>query len=202
MERLKFNLIDEFCTKVDADYNALTDDYKNLSIICKYDEAVEIIKTFMCLDYNIRSISELSDPEFNFYTDEYTISLSCIDMDREIWCEPMKRENGYVEDEATIVYVLDDCSSQCLAHCEAPLKYEVCILDGCEDCECDGECLDCDLDECDWDYLYEDNDAAGEFTIKLNLDTKEAEEVLAEFEKRFDAMNETFNRIFNMSKLF
>lgn len=205
MKRLKFNCIEEFITKVDEDFNALTDDFKNLAIIAKYDETVEIIKTLMCFDYNIRSISELSEPNFNFYSDEYIISLASVDIDRGLFCEPMKRENGYVNYDATITYVMDDCSSQCLAHCMAPIQYEVCIEDECEDCGCDGACLDCDSDECDWcDECHEDDDTSDnfKFTIKVDLDTEEAEEILEEFEKRFEKMNAAFDRIFNMSKLF
>lgn len=203
MDRLEFECVEEFIAKVDADYNALTDDYKELSIVCKYDEAVEIIKTLMCFDYNIRSISRLSVPEYDFYADEYVISLTSIDGDRELWCEPMKRENGYIKDEATIAYIMDNCGSQCLAYCSAPLLYEIYIKDECEDCCCDGECLDCNLDECDLcDEYADDVDDKFKCTIKVNLDTKEAEEILEAFEKRFEKMNASFDRIFNMSKLF
>ena len=58
-----------------------------------------------------------------------------------IWIEKFKRENGYYEDESTITYILDNCSSKVIPYCKGKTVYEVTVgIDedecGCDECEC------------------------------------------------------------------
>ena len=52
----------------------------------------------------------------------------------------MLRENGYIEEEAPVIYVLDNCSSKVIPHCKGKTVYEVSVGD--EACECD-DCEEC-----------------------------------------------------------
>ena len=68
------------------------------------------------------------------YDAEFIISL----YDNELWCEPMLRENGYIEEEAPVIYVLDNCSSKVIPYCKGKNVYEVTVGDydcSCDDCE-------------------------------------------------------------------
>lgn len=103
------------------------DEFNDISIVAKYEEARQIIKELLCIGYNIRSINELEDPAFNGYDSEFLISLANTDDNYEIWCEPMKRKGGYIPDESTIIYVLDNCSSKVIPYCKGHFVYEVSI---------------------------------------------------------------------------
>ena len=51
----------------------------------------------------------------------------------------MVRDNGkYIDDESSIIYVLDNCSSEVLKHLDSEHIFEVGIDDecGCDECEC------------------------------------------------------------------
>ena len=59
--------------------------------------------------------------EFEKYYDEYRIALN----QDGIWCEKFKRANGYFDDDATITYVMDNCSSAVFKHIDSEEIYEV-----------------------------------------------------------------------------
>lgn len=52
----------------------------------------------------------------------------------------MLRENGYIEEEAPVIYVLDNCSSKVIPYCKGKTVYEVTVGD--DDCNCD-DCEEC-----------------------------------------------------------
>ena len=92
----------------------------------------------MCLGYDLNSI-ELKNPELGYDDVPYVISVCGIDSEHEVWCEPMVRDNGkYIDDESSIIYVLDNCSSEVLKHLDSECIFEVEIGDecGCDECEC------------------------------------------------------------------
>lgn len=136
MERLEFYDYEEFACEVADTYDSLDhDDEEDIAIIAKYEEARQIIKELLCLGYDINSL-EIHDELWENYDAEYVISL----YDNSIWCEPMLRENGYIEDDAPVIYVLDNCSSKVIPHCKGNTVYEVTVGD--DDCNCD-ECEKC-----------------------------------------------------------
>ena len=143
---LKFNDYEEFACKIADDFDAITGDYKDVSIIAKYEDARNIISSLICIGYPIKQISDLDAPDFDGYDDEYIISLSNIDNISEIWCEPFKRENGYITDESTITYVFDNCNSKCLEKLDSKLIFEVSIGED--------ECESCNLDTSDSESTY------------------------------------------------
>lgn len=99
---------------------------------CKYNEAKEIIKELLRINCDIVS-ADLHDYMYEHYDDEYLISISNVDIKNGIWCEKFKREKGYFYDESNVTYILDNCSSKVISHCESDVKYEVSV--GEEDCE-------------------------------------------------------------------
>lgn len=114
------------------------DIYNDVAIVAKYEETRQIIKELVSFGYDLRSI-QLEDNCYGGYDAEYVISICNIDGEDEIWCEPMLREDGYISDESTVIYVLDNCSSKVIPYCNGTVVYEVSIGD---ECDCD-ECCEC-----------------------------------------------------------
>ena len=56
----------------------------------------------------------------------------------------MKRENGYLDDDSAIIYVMDNCSSTALKHLDSGAIFEVSVGEEDED---DYECM-CECDHC------------------------------------------------------
>ena len=140
MERLEFNDFEEFACEVADTFDDIckNDDFDDIAIIAHYDEAKQIIREILCLGYDINSI-ELKNPELGYYDVPYIISVCGIESEYEVWCEPMVRDNGeYIDDESSIIYVLDNCSSEVLKHLDSECIFEVGIGDecGCDECEC------------------------------------------------------------------
>ena len=134
MENLYFDDFEDLACAVADTYDALDyDDEEDVAIIAKYDEARQIIKELLCLGYDIHSV-EIHDDLWENYDAEYVISL----YEDEVWCEPMLRENGYIEEDAPVIYVLDNCSSKVIPYCKGKTVYEVTVGDecGCDECEC------------------------------------------------------------------
>ena len=136
MKTLYFDDFEDFSCVIADTYDALDYDEEDVAIIAKYDEARQIIKELLCLGYDIHSL-EIHDELWENYNSEFIISL----YDNSIWCEPMLRENGYIDEDAPVIYVLGNCSSKVIPYCKGKTVYEVSVGDdecGCDDCE---ECL-------------------------------------------------------------
>lgn len=142
MERLEFNDYEEFACEVADTFDIIrqNDDLDDIAIIAHYNEANQIIREFLCLGYDLNSI-ELKNPELGYDDVPYIISVCGIESEYEIWCEPMVRDNGkYIDDESSVVYVLDNCSSEVLKHLDSECIFEVgidyeCGCNECDDCE-------------------------------------------------------------------
>ena len=135
MENLYFDDFEDLACDIADTYDALDyDDEEDIAIIAKYEEVRQIIKELLCLGYDIHSV-EIHDDLWENYDAEYVISL----YENEVWCEPMLRENGYIEEDAPVIYVLDNCSSKVIPYCKGKTVYEVSVGD---ECECD--CSDCE----------------------------------------------------------
>ena len=140
MERLEFNDYEEFACEVADTFDDIckNDDFDDIAIIAHYNEAKHIIREILCLGYDLNSI-ELKNPELGYNDVPYVISVCGIDSEYEVWCEPMVRDNGeYIDDESSIIYVLDNCSSEVLKHLDSECIFEVGIGDecSCDECEC------------------------------------------------------------------
>lgn len=124
VKRLHFDTFEDLISNILEKYSSLTDEYGNVTVVAKYDEAKEIIKELLRIGYDIACI-DINNPEYDNYFDEYFISLNF----EGVWCEKSKNENKYYNDESEIVYILDNCSSKIIEHCISTFKYEVNVGD-------------------------------------------------------------------------
>lgn len=136
MRLLKFEDYKIFVKTVSDTFKSLASGYEDISIIAKYHEARELLKELIHVGYNISEI-HLESEDYNDYVDEYIISIINIDGENCVWCEKFKRDCKYYEDESTITYIMDNCSSKVIKHCKADFISEVHICeeddDFCED---------------------------------------------------------------------
>ena len=144
MKNLYFDDFEDLACDITDTYDSLDgEDFEDVAIIAKYEEARQIIKELLYLGYDIHSV-EIHDDLWENYDAEYVISL----YDNSIWCEPMLRENGYLTDDSPVMYVLDNCSSKVIPCCKGKTVYEVTVgIEEDDECSCDEcECT-CKKDE-------------------------------------------------------
>ena len=133
MRNLYYDDFEDFACAVADSYDTLDyEDEEDIVVIAKYEEARQIIRELLCLGYDIHSL-EIHDDLWENYEAEYVVSL----YDNSVWCEPMLRENGYIDEDAPVIYVLDNCSSKVIPHCKGKNVFEVSI--GVDECDCN-EC--------------------------------------------------------------
>lgn len=156
MKRIEFETYEDFISEVADKMDAIReiDEYGDVSIIAKYNEANVIIKELLCMGYDIASI-HLEKEDFRGYLDEYTISIANSNGNTEVWCQPFKTDEGYLYDESFLIYVMDNCSSACIPHCKGKVVVEVGIGD--EECDC-CECTCKDTDNSETTYISKDKD--------------------------------------------
>ena len=142
MKNLYFDDFEDLACDIADKFDMVKDDFGDIAIIAKYEEAKEIIAELSCIGYSLESI-RMSRPEWENYHDEYLISLN----NDGIWCEPIKLDGKYLTDESTIIYILDNCSSKVIQQCRGKIVFEVTVgVDEYnEEDEC--ECNDCDDSE-------------------------------------------------------
>ena len=142
MKNLYFNDFEDLACSVSDTYASLKDEgFDDIAIIAKYEEAKHIIKNLLCIGYDVHSI-EIHDYLWDNYDAEFVISL----YDNKVWCEPFLRENGYINEESPVIYILDNCSSKVIPHCKGKNVYEVSVGIGEDYCNNHSECA-CKKDE-------------------------------------------------------
>lgn len=137
IKTLHFEDYDDFACAVSDVYDRVKsdDEYNSVDVVAKYEDAKEIIRELVAIGYGIAFATEFANPEWDNYDDAFVIGL----YDDEIWCEPVKRKNGYIFVEADVVYIFDDCNSKIIPKIESDEVYEVEIGDcdyDCENCNC------------------------------------------------------------------
>lgn len=220
MERLEYENYEEFACDIADTFDSLEDELGDVSIIAKYDEAKEIIRELLNLGYDVASI-DLHKEEFENYYDEYRIALN----QDGVWCEKFKQANGYFDDDATVTYVMDNCSSIVFKHIESEEIYEVCVgdddLDKKPDNDVEGETEHSytvngkSVDkETFKEYvsqfapdLVDDEDTKSKnsdytISVKCNIDADEALEIIADMERRIIHMNDMFHEMDCFRRLF
>ena len=140
MKNLYFDDFEDLACDIADNFDMVKDDFGDIAIIAKYEEAKEIISELVCIGYSLESI-RMSRPEWENYHEEYLISLN----NDGIWCEEMKSDGKYLTDESTITYILDNCSSKVIPYCKGNIVFEVTVSDDEDGCEC-SECA-CKKDE-------------------------------------------------------
>lgn len=146
IKTLHFEDYEDFACAVSDAYDKVksNDEYNSVDVVAKYEDAKEIIRELIRIGYGIAFINELGDPEWDGYDDAFAISL----LDNEIWCEPVKRKDGYIFVEANVVYIFNDCNSKIIPKIEADEVYKVEIVNDYDDCDIEilndyGDCENC-----------------------------------------------------------
>ena len=137
IKTLNFEDYEDFACAVSDTYDRVksNDKYDSVDIVAKYEDAKEIIRELVGIGYGIAFIDGFGDSEWDGYDDAFVVSL----LDDEIWCEPVKRKDGYIFVEADVVYIFDNCNSKIIPKIEADEVYEVEVGDfdyDCENCDC------------------------------------------------------------------
>ena len=178
MKNLYFDDFEDFSCVIADTYDALDyDDEEDVAIIAKYEEARQIIKELLCLGYDIHSV-EIHDDLWENYDAEYVISL----YDNEVWCEPMLRENGYIEEYAPVIYVLDNCSSKVIPYCKGKNVFEVSVgIDEDDECCCD---------ECECACKKDEKTATTSSKSTYKINNKEVSK--EEFDKKYEEFEEMY----------
>ena len=171
IKTLHFEDYEDFACTVSDAYDRVKSDneYNTVDIVAKYEDAKEIIRELVGIGYGIAFIDGFGNPEWDDYDDAFVISL----LDDEIWCEPVKRKDGYIFVEADVVYIFDNCNSKIIPKIEADEVYEVEIGD-----------FDYDCENCD----YHDMTTTSSATYKVNgkeVSEKEYYDKLANVEAKF-----------------
>lgn len=130
---------EHFACIISDTYDDVTsdDEFNSVGVVAKYEDAKEIIRELIGLGHDIANI-KINDSQCNGYDDAYIVSLD----DEGIWCEPIKRDSGYIYVENQVCYIFGNCNSKILEKIESDKIYEVKFYDEDED-EDDCECCDC-----------------------------------------------------------
>lgn len=154
IKTLHFEDYEDFACAVADTYDRVKSDdkYNSVDVVAKYEDTKEIIRELVGMGYGIAFINELANPEYDGYDDAFVISL----LDDEIWCESVKRKNGYIFVEAGVVYIFDDCNSKIVPKIESDEIYEVEV--GNEYDDCDGDCENCPAHDETYLHTSEDED--------------------------------------------
>lgn len=186
MQNVYFEDYEDLACDIADKYDSINklEEYKDVAIIAKYEEARQIIKELMCLGYDLHSIV-IHDVEYDGYDAEYVISL----YEDKVWVEPMLRDSGYITDDSTIMYVLDNCSSKVIPYCKGKVMFEVAV--GEEECDCDECCGCCECDD-NKELDVKSDDDGYSITVRYNLDADEAMEMIKDMENRMERMNDMF----------
>lgn len=178
MKNLYFEDYEDLAYAISDSYISLKgDDFEDVAVVAKYEEARQVIKELIYFGYDIHSIN-IIDEEHGEYDAEYIISL----YDDEIWCEPMLRESGYISDDSSVIYVLDNCSSKVIPYCKGKIVYEVSV----------GEIDECGRDKCECAYQKDEKPittSKESYTIDGKPVTKE------EFDKKNEELINTIKDI-------
>ena len=139
MENLYFDDFEDLACDIADKFDELNkEEFEDIAVIAKPDEAKEIFKELVCMGYDICNIT-YEHIDWDGYDDEYILSMN----HDGIWLEKFKREDGkYLTDESTITYILDNCSSKVIPYCKGKAVYEVTVGIDEDDCDCD-DCSEC-----------------------------------------------------------
>lgn len=122
MKRIEFEYYEDFACNITEKLDSLQDELDNVSVIAKYSDAKNLIKEFLYMGYDIASVN-LHKEEYEEYFDEYILDITS----DEIWCEKFKRGDEYIKAQASAIYIMDNCSSKVIPHCESDEIYEVSV---------------------------------------------------------------------------
>ena len=180
MKNLYFDDFEDLACDIADKFDELNkEEFEDISVIAKPDEVKEIFKELVCIGYDICNIT-YERIDWDGYDDEYILSMN----HEGIWIEKFKRENGYYEDESTITYILDNCSSKVIPYCKGKIVFEVSVgADEDDEYKCD--CSEC---ACQKDEKPTTASATSKSTYKIN--GKECSK--EEFDKKYEEFEEMY----------
>lgn len=177
MKNLYFDDFEDLAYDIAGKFDELNkEEFEDISVIAKPDEVKEIFKELVCIGYDICNIT-YERIDWDGYDDEYILSMN----HEGIWIEKFKRENGYYEDESTITYILDNCSSKVIPYCKGKVVYEVSVGDD----EDGNDCSEC---ACKKDEKPTTSTTSKSATYKIN--NKEVSK--EEFDKKYEEFEEMY----------
>lgn len=212
MEQLQFENYEKFVCDIDDTFDNLKEEYGEVSVVAKYNEAKEIITELLCIGYDVASV-ELHREEFENYFDEYIISLNF----DGVWCEKFKRDSGYLNDESNVIYIMNNCSSTVIPYCKSENLYEVSVGNSIEEDSkehsymVDGKSVDKAtfnnyVSKFVPDLIDKDEDTSDRddcfIVLNRNIDVHEASEIIRDMEHRMMHMNDMFREMDCFRKLF
>lgn len=192
IKTLHFEDYEDFAYDVSDVYERVKsdDEYNSVNVVAKYEDAKNIIAELVENGHDLAHISDFARPDHDNYNDEYLIAL-----DHEgIWCEPAKRENGYLYATGVVCYVMDNCNSKIISSIQSKVVYEVSIGDD----NCDGNCDHCDCKEIDKDYYSINGKQVSQ--AEFEKKTKEIQNTYDSLNDRLDiadAFPEIYKRLIN-----
>ena len=184
---LNFEYIEEF---VDYLVEKVEDnDELFTTVVCKFNEAKEIIKYLMMFeDIDFENIY-LESPDEKGYTDEFCMEFWYNDGVVNFSCDPLKVNGKYENPCGDETYLFDDCSSKIIPLCEGSKLYFVSIDDECDcECPCDYHNEDKELSTTEKSH-YSIN---GESVSKEEFDKKYSE-IQSKYEKNMKRMLDDYH---------
>lgn len=150
VDTIKYDDAFEIVEAVDRVMKTIEDDYPVVNIYAKYDAIKEIFKAFICLDYDINGLVELSHFEYDGYDEEYVLGVTEDGVTLEkIYDDEDER---YLYSECDVAFVHEECSSKLLLeYIDSDIYVTLEECGECDECKlfakCDGCCMK-DDDEC------------------------------------------------------
>ena len=180
MKNLYFDDFEDLACDIADKFDELNkEEFEDIAVIAKPDEAKEIFKELVCMGYDICNIT-YERIDWDGYDDEYILSMNY----DGIWIEKFKREDGkYLTDESTITYILDNCSSKVIPCCKGKNVYEVTVGIDEDDCDCD-DCSEC--------ACKKDEKPTATSTTKSTYKINNKEVSKEEFDKKYEEFEEMY----------
>lgn len=159
------------------------DEFNSVGVVAKYEDAKEIIRELIGIGHDIANVT-LNDSQCNGYNDTYIVSLD----NEGIWCEPVKRDSGYIYVENQVCYIFGNCNSKILEKIESDEIYEVKFYDE-DDCDC--ECCDC--------TSYNPSTSTASYSINgKSVGKEEYENAMAEIDKKYQEFRDEFAELMRL----
>ena len=184
---LNFEYIEEF---VDYLVEKVEDnDDLFATVVCKFNEAKEIIKYLMMFeDIDFENIY-LESPDEKGYTDEFCMEFWYNDGVVNFSCDPLKVNGKYENPCGDETYLFDDCNSKIIPLCEDSRLYFVSIDD---EYDCDDEC------DCLCDCHNEDKELSTTEKSHYSINGKSVSK--EEFDKKYSEIQSKYEK--NIKRMF
>lgn len=175
MRNLYFDNFEDLAYAIADKFDELDkENFEDIAVIAKPNDVKEIFKELICIGYDICNIT-YERIDWDGYDDEYVLSMN----HEGIWLEKFMRDGKYYEDESTVIYVLDNCSSKVVPYCKGKNVFEVTVGDD-----------ECDCDECKCTCQKDEKPVTTSSAITYKINNKEVTK--DEFDKKYEEFEEMY----------